>query len=191
MFYAMCNDSVMDTPIEQQKKVSKERPVAEQKVLKTLVAQAYQSLVSLRHQVPGMHDNILTSKKVTVDMIENEYNTFLRTFMKDPHSILRNIFSYTKCDDDVIRTVGLLASALAPVHVICPLKRYPSIPILHGVLMSKHCNTCPVLDLTCASCAWSNSGQVGMEQRLVSVLPHAPFDGYRTKQEVKRLISLD
>ena len=194
MFYAMCDESVADTPIEPHRKqaTSRVRSAAVQKVLKTPVARAYQSLMSLRHKVPGMHENILASKEVTVDMIVNEYSTFLHAFTKDPHCIMRNVFNDTACDRDVIRTLELLVSALSPVHVICPLKRYPSLPILQGLLMSKHCAACSVLDLTCASCAWSDIGKAdNLVQRLVSVLPHAPFDGYRTKQEVAKLISLN
>lgn len=199
MFYAMCDESIMDTPImlPQSKSSATRRKVGKKVVpmapATAAIAKEYTHLLLLKHHVAGMHADILKVNNVTENMISQEFKLFLSSFMKDPLGALRSIFIRTTCDSEIVEMAQHTIGALASVHVLCPLKKRNTLPILYGLLMSKRCKGCPTLDLTCGACAWSDCGSTGpmdIAQRFVSVLPHAPWNGHMVKQKISALLHL-
>ena len=134
----------------------------------------------------GMSQDVFAVPGVTCDMMREEYRNLGVAFCCHPISFIKQVFSQVNSDEEMVKTLKDLIIALSPIRVVCPIKGC-TVSILYAVLQSKRCHACRTLNMNCQGCAWSDRGD-NVEQRLVSLLPHGPWDGYKVKTAIAGML---
>jgi len=152
------------------------------------VASMYAYVMSLNIDFDAlqMSRDVLAVPGVTCDMMREEYRKLGVAFCCQPMAFIKQVFSQVSSDEEMVKTLKDLIIAFSPIEVVCPSKGC-TVSILYAVLQSKRCPACQTLNMNCLGCAWSDRGD-NVEQRLVSLLPHGPWDGYKVKNAIAGML---
>ena len=152
------------------------------------IASMYECVKSLNIDLDAyeMSRDVFAVPGVTCDTMREEYRKLGMAFCCQPIPFIKQVFSQVNSDEEMVKVLKDLIIALSPIGVVCPNKGC-TVSILYAVLQSKRCHACQTLNMNCQGCVWSDRGD-NVEQRLVSLLPHGPWDGYKVKNAIAGML---